>query len=63
MTVIATIVVLKRHKRKIKMNKLAVYSLQLDAGTTTQTVHSVHRYTANLRVNLSKGRSTHQEDE
>jgi len=48
---VATGVVLKSLiiKRKIKINKLAAYSLQLDAGTTTQTVHSVHHYTASLR--------------
>jgi len=46
---VATGVVLKSLKRKIKINKLAAYSLQLDTGTTTQTVHSVHHYTASLR--------------
>lgn len=51
---VATGVVLKSLFFKIKINKLAVYSLQPDAGTVTQTVHSVHRYTASLRVKTKR---------
>jgi len=59
---IATGVVLKSLKTKVKTNKLAVYSLRLDAGTIAQTVHpdlSLHR---GLESRL-KQRAEYREDD
>ena len=43
-------IILKSLKRKVKINELAVYSSQPDAGPIEQTIHSAYRDTADLRV-------------
>jgi len=43
-------IILKSLQRKVKINVLAVYSSQPDAGTIEQTIDSTYRDTADLRV-------------
>jgi len=43
-------IILKSLKRKVKINELAVYSSQPDAGPIEQTIHPACCETADLRV-------------